>query len=128
MSWAITADACAALPVKLGGGVLIEHDVRGPAASGASRVFAGPGPLSVRVAVSVAAQADNGRAFVAVVLPGLKSAPVDVQRPGAVREHVRGHRPGERLARHHDRLVGRFQCSAPAPPAVSVLGQLDFIG
>src|SRR5690606_22022289 len=57
---------------------------------------------------------------VAVATAGARR--VDVQRPRAVREHVRRDRAVERLAADHDRLERRLERGAPALPPLRGVG------
>src|SRR5690606_7868111 len=113
----------ATLPVELGGLVVVKHDVRRPAAYPwvrASLHCWDPLPV-LPVAVIDAVIARHAAAVGSEQLRAC-TVPIDVQRPGAVREDVRRDSPGERLAADDDRLERGLERGAPSLPLLGLVG------
>jgi len=119
---------CPELPAGLG---VRQQHVRRPATEVPSLVAATVESVAVGV-LTVSARALGYH-------PAVSGDPagVDVQRAGAVLEHVPRDRPGQRLAGHHDRLVRRLQgvafsvdrrrkCASPFGYLAKFLGQRAF--
>src|SRR5690606_8425401 len=107
---------------------VVEDDVRWPAAFAhvVYRTVAACTRPAVVCALAISFRAEGGMRNGGLFSVGgaliLHSAGVDVQRPGAMLQHIRRDRARQRLTGNDDRLERGFQRGAPALPALGVVG------
>src|SRR5690606_4596064 len=122
------ADRSPALLVQLFGLGVVEDDVRWPAAFAhvVYRTVAACTRPAVVCALAISFRAEGGMRNGGLFSVGgaliLHSAGVDVQRPGAMLQHIRRDRARQRLTGNDDRLERGLERSTPALPALGVVG------